>query len=154
MQNVVQNADEVKQLMTIDRSAVTVDGEIVEFRPDVPFRSISDLKAYNDNEKSDMPTLTDESLYEPLEDIFKRCQRGELIAQKRGQYAGDVSDDDLFDVDDMEDLTDIDDRAENLAQEALKAQEQSEPSSDNGARTELNQNGSGEQADGAKTETA
>ena len=155
MQNVVLNADEAKTLMTVDRSAITADGEVIEFRPDVPFRSITDLKAFSDNEKSDMPTLTDESLYEPLEDIFRRCQRGELVAQKRGQYAGsDVDDEDLYDVDDFEDLTDIDAKAENLAQDALKAQEQSGTSSDNVARTEPNQKGSSEQDGDAKTETA
>lgn len=148
MQNVVSTAEEAKTLMTIDRSAITADGEVIEFRPEVPFRSISDLKAFSDNEKSDMPTLTDESLYEPLEDIFRRCQRGELIAQKRGQYAGsDVDDEDLYDVDDFEDLTDIDAKAENLAQEALKARESATQAGEQGARMEPNQKGSNEQAD-------
>lgn len=147
MQNVVSTAEEAKTLMTVDRSAITADGEVIEFRPDVPFRSITDLKAFSDNEKSDMPTLTDESLYEPLEDIFRRCQRGELIAQKRGQYAGsDVDDEDLYDVDDFEDLTDIDAKAENLAQEALKARESTTQAGEQGARMEPNQKGSNEQA--------
>lgn len=121
MLNFVKDAVEASRLRTLDRSAVTADGEILEARPEVPFRSITDLKAYDDAQRFYQPSLTDPSLYESLEEIFARCQRGELIAQKRARFASDeIADDDLIEVDEFEDLTDVDDMAENLKREAAQ----------------------------------
>ena len=129
------SAEMAKHLTTIDRSAVTADGEIIDPRPDVPFRSISNLKAYDDAQRFYKPSLTDPTLYESLEDIFKRCQRGELVAQKRGTYApSDVADDDI-EFNDIEDLTDIDDMAENLVAEAEQKKEQVSPTSPDATAT-------------------
>lgn len=118
MLNIVKDAAEASRLRTLDRSAVTVDGEIIEARPEVPFRSITDLKAYDDAQRFYQPSLTDPSLYESLEEIFARCRRGELIAQKRARFASEkIADDDLIEVDEFEDLTDVDDMAEKLLSE-------------------------------------
>lgn len=85
-------------------------GEVIDFVEISPFRSIRDLKDYNDDESSDLPSLTDPSLYESLDDIFRRCQRGELIAQKRAVWS-DRSEEELLDTPlmDGDDLTVIDD---------------------------------------------
>ena len=151
MLNFVKDAKEASQLSTIDRSAVTADGEIIEARPEVPFRSITDLKAYDDSQRFYQPSLTDPSLYESLEDIFKRCQRGELVAQKRARYASDeIDDDDLFEVDGFEDLTDIDDMAEKLAREASEKSSATSPASSDAKATGAKQieNGEAPVADG------
>lgn len=109
-------------------------GEVIDFVEISPFRSITDLKDYNDNEKSDLPSLTDPSLYESLDDIFKRCQRGELIAQKRALWSDRseeelletplVDGDDLTVIDDIVDLADVlTERDSNVNLEAEKKAE-------------------------------
>lgn len=130
MVTIVKSAAEVKQIVSLDRSAFNKEtGEIIEVRPDVPFRSITDLKAFSDAEKSDKPSMTDPSQYEPLESILQRCQRGELVFDaSKGWYEFDGNDvqnvDDILDREEPEDdLTFIDDQAEAIfkaSQESLK----------------------------------
>lgn len=62
-------------------------GEIIEGRPDVPFRSLTDLKQYKDDEQYEPGTsMVDETGYEPLASIVARCMRtmkapnGQLIS--------------------------------------------------------------------------
>lgn len=104
----------------LDKSVVTEDGEVIEARPDVPFRSITDLKGYNDDEVNTLPSLVDDSEYEPLESIIARCQRGELIGVRDTgyfEYSGDFNDDAVLDQEFYEqDLTAVDDAAELMAQ--------------------------------------
>lgn len=62
-------------------------GEVKEGRPDVPFRSITDLKQYKDDEHYEEGTsMVDMTGYEPLASIVARCMRtmkapnGQLIS--------------------------------------------------------------------------
>lgn len=115
MVNIVKSAADVQFLKTIDKSAVTEDGEIIEFRPECPFRSITDLKAFSDAEKKKGVSMTDPSQYEPLESIIARCRRGEMIFDAdKGWYAVDGKhvDDALDNYEELvDDLTAIDDAA-------------------------------------------
>lgn len=115
MVNIVKSAADVQFLRTIDKSAVTEDGEIIEFRPECPFRSITDLKAFSDAEKKKGVSMTDPSQYEPLESIVARCRRGEMIFDtEKGWYAvdGEHVDDALDNFEELvDDLTSIDDAA-------------------------------------------
>lgn len=58
-----------------------------EKRPDVPFRSVTDLKSYNDNEVF----VENSSLTEPGQDVnirvlADRCERGELVPLRSGYF--------------------------------------------------------------------
>lgn len=94
-------------------------GEIVKSK----FRSITDLKGFNDDEKSSKPSLTTTDGYESLDDIFRRCQRGELILQRRDfsyskQSAGELLAQEMRDFDDM---TDVDEYIDDLIEFSEKA---------------------------------
>lgn len=61
-----------------------------EKRPDVPFRSVTDLKDFNDNEVYEPNT----SLTEPGQDVnirvlAERCERGELVPLRSGYFVPD-----------------------------------------------------------------
>ena len=126
MFNIVKSATDVQFLTSVDRSARTVDGEILEFRPSCPFRSITDLKAFDDAEKPKGVSLTDPSQYEPLESILARCMRGEMaFSAEKGWFSikGDADLDAVFDADEpVDDLTAIDDLAENIVSEINQKQ--------------------------------
>lgn len=106
----------------LDKSFLNTNtGEIVEFRPSCPFRSVTDLKAFSDDERFTKPSLTDESQYEPLQNIVARCMRGEMMAfdvKKGGWYekanGADFTDDELDTPEPVQDLTVMDDEADRL----------------------------------------
>lgn len=130
MINIVQNKEEVALLKSVDKSAITTDGEILEFRPDCPFRSITDLKAFDDAEKKKGVSMTDPSQYEPIESIIKRCMRGEIAYDpNKGWYGVDSEhvEDALDNYEEpVDDLTAIDDAAVAIA-EAYNAQQATPP---------------------------
>lgn len=138
MVNIVQSAADVQFLKTVDKSARTEDGEILEFRPDCPFRSVTDLKAFDDAEKKKGVSMTDPSQYEPLESIIARCRRGELYFDpNKGWYGVDSKTDidkvlDEFE-DPIDDLTNIDDMAEKLAEELNETPDAVAPAEQQGA---------------------
>ncbi|QCS36960.1 hypothetical protein [Tortoise microvirus 34] len=67
-----------------------------EVRPEVPFRSITDLKGYLDYERIEDEGLVDQD-YESLSSIIARMQRGESVASRNDYYyESDMDDGDLF----------------------------------------------------------
>ncbi len=122
MVNIVEKPEDIMAIKTLDQSYFNkATGEVVEFRPQVPFRSITDLKAFNDAEHNDQPTECDQTQYEPLETIIARCQRGEMVfSADKGwfQYSGKIDEDEVLDQYMPEgDLTDIDVQAEKMFEE-------------------------------------
>lgn len=87
-------------------------GEIIKSK----FRSITDLKGFNDDEKSSKPSLTTDDGYESLDDIFRRCQRGELILQRRDAVYSKQSAEELLaqEMRDFDDMTDVDEYIDDL----------------------------------------
>lgn len=64
-------------------------GEV--FREDVPFRSRTDLKNYNQPEDySNVVSQVDTTQYVPLCDIIKRVMRGEMVTTTHGYYDADM----------------------------------------------------------------
>lgn len=66
-------------------------GEVFEPIGGSPFRSITDLKDFSDNEKAVGESVTDPTGYEPIESVVKRMQRGDKLAeflqrQRQAQY--------------------------------------------------------------------
>jgi len=55
------------------------------------FRSITDLKGYDDAEKNDLPSLTDRASYEPLQSSIKRMLRGETVPSNGLDFSTDIS---------------------------------------------------------------
>jgi len=55
------------------------------------FRSITDLKGYDDAEKNDLPSLTDRSSYEPLQSSIKRMLRGETVQSNGLDFSTEIS---------------------------------------------------------------
>lgn len=92
--------------MTVFFDATTVDaetGEIVEMRPNVPFRSATDDKAYCKMEHNDGVSNVDPDSYVSIQEMEARCRRGDLVPQYRGSYdAADIDDIDLASLSDME----------------------------------------------------
>ena len=76
-------------------------------RPDVPFRSITDLKGFIDDEINTSDSLVDETGYEPLEHLIQRMQRGDISALLQGvrsiygDVSKDMSDDEAFATEDI-----------------------------------------------------
>lgn len=94
-------------------------GEIIKSK----FRSITDLKGFNDDEKSSKPSLTTTDGYESLDDIFRRCQRGELILQRRDVTYSKQSAEELLaqEMRDFDDMTDVDEYIDDLVELSQKA---------------------------------
>ena len=69
--------------------------EEIYTRLDVPFRSITDLKGFIDDEINTSDSLVDETGYEPLEHLIQRMQRGDISALLQGVRSiyGDVKED-------------------------------------------------------------
>lgn len=95
------------------------------------FRSITDLKGYQDFSKTPGGSLCDPSQYEPIESLVKRLTRGEIFVTSNAEYDEDPS----FDVvppqrQDGFDLSDIPRYAEQAerASEALKKLKATPPS--------------------------
>ena len=81
--------------------------EEIYTRPDVPFRSITDLKGFIDDEINTSDSLVDETGYEPLEHLIQRMQRGDISALLQGtrsiygDVSKDMSDDEAFATEDI-----------------------------------------------------
>lgn len=85
-------------------------GEFLE--KESPFRSISDLKDFNDNEHYEPDTSeTEPGQAVNLKELYYRCERGEILPTvNAGGYAIDIDDDgnvvgDIDEAFDKEDLT-------------------------------------------------
>ena len=61
-------------------------------RPDCPFRSVTDLKAYADSEEIPDYDLTDQN-WESVASIVARMQRGESVATRPAYYESDYESD-------------------------------------------------------------
>ena len=92
--------------MTVLFDATIVDtetGEIIETRPDCPFRSATDDKGYCFKEHNSGISNVDPDSYVSIQEMEARCRRGDLVPQYRGSYdAQDIDDIDLSNLSDIE----------------------------------------------------
>ncbi len=83
-------------------------GEVIEGRPECPFRSLTDNKGYSGVEHVD-PDLPSETIcngYQSIKNLYERCMRLPPVDGDFDDSAdADISDDEAFDyVDDEDDL--------------------------------------------------
>lgn len=83
-------------------------GEVIEGRPECPFRSLTDNKGYFGIEhvNPDMPSETICNGYQSIKTLYERCMRLPPVDGDFDSFAGaDIADDEAFDyVDDEDDL--------------------------------------------------
>ncbi len=95
--------------------ATTVDpttGEILETRPNIPFRSATDDKAYDGREKNSGERRIDASGYITIQEMEARCRRGDFAPYYAHPYDEDAEhlvDDDYVEDDDV--LLEVQDRS-------------------------------------------
>lgn len=97
-------------------------GEIKEFHPSIPFRSITDLKSCSDFECDFPESIVKLDGYEDVNHLVGRMQaagiRVDDLVQDDGERISDEEADKELDIDeqDFEDLTDYSDAANHLAE--------------------------------------
>lgn len=92
--------------MAVLFDATTVDsetGEVIETRPNCPFRSATDDKGYCFREHNSGVSNVDPDSYVSIQEMEARCRRGDLVPQYRGSYdATDIDDIDLANLSNVE----------------------------------------------------
>lgn len=92
--------------MTVLFDATTIDmetGEIIETRPNCPFRSATDDKGYCFKEHNSGISNVDPDSYVSIQEMEARCRRGDLVPQYHGSYdTQDIDDIDLADLSNIE----------------------------------------------------
>lgn len=97
------------------------EGKIIEIftRPDVPFRSITDLKGYDDSELNTMPSMTNTKDFVPIKKTIAmvlknyKLEELEILAEKQKEFGDfDEYDDDNYAGDNVDEFGDAIDAAD------------------------------------------
>lgn len=95
----------MKNINKLDLSYIDVEtGELIEGRPDCPFRSLTDNKNFDPRErKSTLPSKTVANGWQSIQSLYERCMR---FPAQPSDFDDDMSDDyhyeDTPDVDELE----------------------------------------------------